>query len=86
MSNNKTDEQREQERCGGCDCFETEDGCECRRVPCSKCGTQDHLYNMHHDLFHTEYWFRDMSFYQKLDEIICNDCNNRQSEDEEEEC
>ena len=34
----KTDKEREEERCGGCDCFETDDGCECRRLPCSKCG------------------------------------------------
>ena len=31
----KTDKEREQKRCGGCDTFETADGCECRVVPCS---------------------------------------------------
>ena len=39
----KTDKEREEERCGGCDCFETDDGCECRRLPCSKCGAMDNF-------------------------------------------
>ena len=37
----RTDELREAERCGGCDCFETEEGCECREVSCNICGKED---------------------------------------------
>ena len=79
----RTDKEREEERCGGCDCFETEFGCECEIVSCSQCGQRDHLYNMHHPLFHTDYWFDGMPFYEKLSEIICNDCENKSNETEE---
>ena len=78
----RTDKEREEQRCGGCDCFETEDGCECRIVSCSQCGNRDNLYNMHHDLFHTDYWFDGMPFYQKLSEIICRECYERGNEEE----
>ena len=81
----RTDKQREEERCGGCDCYETEDGCECRRVPCSKCGSCDNLYNMNHREFHTDYWFNGMSFYEKMDGLLCDDCVNAGSDSEEEE-
>ena len=33
--NNRTDKQREELLCGGCDTLETADGCECRVVACS---------------------------------------------------
>lgn len=84
----KSDEQRETERCGRCDCYETDDGCECVRVPCSRCGLCDNLFNMNHREFHTDYWFEAMSFYEKLDGILCDDCVNggSSSEEEEEEC
>ena len=81
----KTDKEREEERCGGCDCFETDDGCECRRLPCSKCGMMDNLYNMNHCEFHTDYWFDGMEFEVKLAEILCDDCVNGDPSDEEEE-
>ena len=79
----KTDWERENTRCGGCDCFETDDGCECRRVPCSKCGLCDNLYNMNHPEFHTDYWFDGLTFDEKLSQILCDDCMNGCSEDEE---
>tara|TARA_R110002012_G_scaffold278791_1_gene466572 strand:+ start:211 stop:498 length:288 start_codon:yes stop_codon:yes gene_type:complete len=81
----RTDEQRENERCGGCDCYETEDGCECRKVQCSKCGFTDHLFNMSHPEFHTHYWFAYMPFHDKLAEVKCEKCNSPFSESEEEE-
>ena len=37
---------------------------------------------MHHDLFHTDYWFDGMPFYQKLSEIICRECYERGNEEE----
>lgn len=79
----KTDKQREEERCGGCDCYETNDGCECRRVPCSRCGQCDNLYNMNHPEFHNDYWFDGMEFELKLSEILCDDCANGFSDDED---
>tara|TARA_R110000823_G_C15811489_1_gene488284 strand:+ start:561 stop:818 length:258 start_codon:yes stop_codon:yes gene_type:complete len=76
--NNKkrTDEEREKQRCGGCDTYETEDGCECRVVSCSHCGYRDNLYNMNHDEFHTDYWFDGMEFDTKMSEIKCDKCND----------
>ena len=81
----KTDKEREEQRCGGCDTFETEFGCECEVVSCSECGCRDNLYNMRHPLFHTDYWFIAMPFYEKLSEIICVDCENRTNDNDEEE-
>tara|TARA_R100000541_G_scaffold14020_2_gene23377 strand:+ start:376 stop:660 length:285 start_codon:yes stop_codon:yes gene_type:complete len=81
----KTDKELEEEPCGGCDTFETEYGCECEMVLCSECGQRDNLYNMHHPLFHTDYWFIAMPFYEKLNEIICVDCENRSNYNEEED-
>ena len=81
----RTDKEREEQRCGGCDCFETEFGCECEVVSCSMCDGRDNLYNMNHPLFHTDYWFDGMPFYVKLSEIICNDCENRSNDIEIEE-
>ena len=72
---NKNDREREEKRCGGCDCYEGEDGCECRRVPCSKCGSRDHMYNMEHPQFHTHYWFNGMPFEIKLNEVLCSNCS-----------
>ena len=80
MSSNK---HREQERCGGCDCFETDDGCECMRVPCSKCGTMDALFNMNHPEFHTDFWFEGMDFDTKLAEVLCDECERGDDEEEE---
>ena len=74
--NNRTDKQREEERCGGCDCYEDENGCECRVISCSQCGYKDNLYNMNHDEFHTFYWFNGMEFNTKLAEVVCNKCYN----------
>jgi len=79
----KTDKQREQERCGGCDCFETTEGCECRRIPCCRCGTLDNIFNMNHPEFHSDYWFNGMDFETKLSEVYCNDCINHEGENEE---
>ena len=79
----RTDKQRETERCGGCDCYETEDGCECKLVCCSRCGNRDNLYNMNHPEFHTDYWFNGMEYEVKLNEIICNDCFYRSNNDDE---
>ena len=73
---NRTDKQREEERCGGCDCYETEDGCECRTIACSQCGRNDNLYNMNHPDFHTDHWFNGMEFNTKLAEVVCNKCND----------
>ena len=70
----RTDKQREHQPCGGCDCVETADGCECRIVSCGQCCYRDNLYNMNHDEFHTEYWFNGMDFNTKMCEIICNRC------------
>jgi len=70
----KTDKEREEERCGGC---------ECRRVPCSRCGTNDNLYNMNHPEFHNDYWFDGMEFEVKLAEVLCDDCVNGCSSEEE---
>ena len=78
----KTDKEREQERCGTCDCFETAEGCECRRVPCSKCGCHEHLYDMNHPEFHSDYWFDGMSWYNKMTEILCDNCDNCDISDE----
>ena len=80
----KKDKGREEEqRCSTCDCYETIDSCECRKIPCSRCGITDHIYNMNHELFHTEYWFRNMPFETKLSECLCNECENK-CEDEDE--
>ncbi len=79
----KSDKEREEERCGGCDCYETDDGCECRRVPCSRCGQCDHLYNMNHPEFHSDYWFEGLSFDEKLSTILCDDCINGRSDDDD---
>jgi len=81
----RTDKEREEERCGGCDCFETEDGCECRVVSCSRCGHRDHLYNMEHEEFHSDIWFDGMEFETKMNEIRCKDCYNGCSSSEEDE-
>ena len=81
----KTDKEREQKRCGGCDTFETADGCECRVVPCSKCGCHEHLYDMNSPEYHSQYWFAGMTFDTKLAEILCNNCVNCGSSDEEDE-
>jgi len=78
----KSDKEREEERCGGCDCYETDDGCECRRVPCSRCGCMDHMYNMNHPDFHSDYWFEGLSFHEKLSTILCDDCINGCSDDD----
>ena len=82
----RTDKGREEERCGGCDTYETDEGCECRRVPCSRCGGMDNLYNMNHPEFHTDLWW-EMEFNEKMCQILCDDCvnGNSDSEDEEEE-
>ncbi len=79
----RTDKHREQKRCGGCDCFETCDGCECRIVPCSRCGSFDRLYNMNHPEFHTDHWFDGMDFYEKLSTVLCDECENGCSSDED---
>ena len=78
----KAREDKEEQRCNTCDCYETEDGCECRKIPCSKCGITDYIYNMNHELFHTEYWFRSMAFETKLSECLCDECENKCEEDE----
>lgn len=78
--------QQEEKRCETCDCFITEEGCECRLVPCSRCGDCYELFNMTHDEFHTDYWFENMSFHHKLSEILCHNCNNREIYEEEKEC
>ena len=75
----------EERRCGGCDCFDGVDGCECRRVPCSRCGRCDHLYNMNHPEFHTDFWFDGMDFDEKLATVLCDDCENGHSSDDGEE-
>ena len=85
MTTKKNIPREEEKRCGACDCYDTEDGCECRRVPCSRCGNNDNLFNMNHDEFHNEYWFNGMSFNTKLNEVLCDSCYNCSSEDEEEE-
>jgi len=85
MSTKNNTPREEEKRCGACDCYDTEDGCECRRVPCSRCGNNDNLFNMNHDEFHNEYWFNGMSFNTKLNEVLCDSCYNCSSEDEEEE-
>ena len=78
----KKDKGREEEqRCSACDCYETEDGCECRKIPCSRCGITDHIYNMNHELFHTEYWFSCMPFETKLSECLCDECENGDDDD-----
>ena len=79
----KAREDQEEQRCNACDCYETEDGCECRKIPCSKCGITDYIYNMNHELFHSEYWFRNMAFETKLSECLCDECENK-CEDEDE--
>ena len=79
----KAREDQEEKRCSTCDCYETIDSCECRKIPCSMCGITDHIYNMNHELFHTEYWFRNMPFETKLSECLCNECENK-CEDEDE--
>tara|TARA_R110002050_G_scaffold67037_2_gene145253 strand:- start:188 stop:469 length:282 start_codon:yes stop_codon:yes gene_type:complete len=84
VKKDKTDEQREDKRCGGCDCYESENGCECNLVPCSNCGNCDKLYNMHHDEFHSAYWFNGMSYDEKLSEIVCIECIHGREEEKEE--
>ena len=79
----RTDKEREQELCGGCDTLDTEYGCECAVVSCSECGCRDNLFNMHHPLFHTNYWFDGMPFYEKMSEIRCNDCENMVEEEDD---
>ena len=79
----KTDKQREEERCGGCDCYETDDGCECRVVPCSNCGTCEPLFDMNHPEKHSEYWFNGMEFELKLAEVLCDGCVAGTSSEEE---
>ena len=79
----RREEDQEEKRCSTCDCYETIDSCECRKIPCSRCGITDHIYNMNHELFHTEYWFRNMPFETKLSECLCNECENK-CEDEDE--
>ena len=81
----RTDKQREEERCGGCDCFETDDGCECRVVPCSRCGMREPMYDMNHSEFHTDYWFDGLTFDQKLAEILCDSCMMDSCSEEDEE-
>ena len=83
--NKRTDKQREHQRCGGCDCYETSDGCECRVVSCSECGDKDHLFNMCHEQFHSDYWFDGMEYHIKMNEILCKDCNSR-SAGRDEDC
>ena len=79
----RTDELREAERCGQCDCFETEEGCECREVACNRCGKQNHIYNMAHpDKDNDDLW-NDLSFEDKLNGFHCEDCGES---DEEEDC
>ena len=77
---NRTDKQREELLCSGCDTLETADGCECRVVSCSQCGYRDNLYNMNHDEYHTEYWFNGMEYDTKICEIKCNKCFNESSD------
>ena len=78
--NKRTDEEREHQRCSGCDCYETEDGCECKIVACSQCGYNDNLFNMNHDEFHTFYWFNEMEYYTKMCEVKCDKCYNEPSD------
>lgn len=81
--NKRTDKQREEQRCSGCDCYETADGCECKIVSCSECCYRDHLYNMYHDEYHTDFWF-EMDYEIKMNEILCKDCNSRLAGHDEE--
>jgi hypothetical protein len=79
----KTDKEREEQRCGGCDCFEDENGCECRVVSCSNCGERDNLYNMCHPEFHSDLWFSGLVFEEKLSTIICQNCDRCYESEEE---
>jgi len=79
----RREEDQEEQRCNACDCYITIDSCECRKIPCSRCGITDHIYNMNHELFHSEYWFSCMSFETKLSECLCDECENK-CEDEDE--
>ena len=72
-------------RCGGCDCIINDDGCECRVVPCSKCGQGEHLYDMIHPEYHTAYWFENMSFDEKICSVICQRCVQEDDEEEDED-
>ena len=79
-------------RCGGCDCFITEEGCECRLVACNKCGKQNHIYNMAHQDKQNEELWNDLSFADKLNGFYCEECEGsddeeyvESSEDDEEE-
>ena len=72
-------------RCGGCDCFDTGDGCECREVACKKCGKRNHIYNMNHpDKENREVW-DDISFEDKLNGFYCEECGETSDEEQEEE-
>ena len=74
--------QEETARCGGCDCFETEEGCECRLVACNKCGKQNHIYNMAHEDKHNEELWNDLSFADKLNGFYCEECLESDDEDD----
>ena len=69
----RTELERETQRCGGCDCFETEDGCECREVSCIICGKINHIYNMEHPDKHKDDWC-ELPFEDKLNGFYCEDC------------
>jgi len=74
------------QRCGGCDTFETIDGCECREVPCVVCGKRNHIYNMEHCDKYNESLWADLSFEDKLNGFHCEGCEVSDDEDEEAFC
>jgi len=72
-------------RCGGCDCFETEEGCECRLVACNRCSKQNHIYNMYHLDKENENLWNDLSIADKLNGFFCEECFESDDEDDDEE-
>ena len=63
----------EETRCGGCDKFPTEDGCECRKVSCCECGERNAIHSMEHPFKERDDW-DDIPLCDKIHEFCCDRC------------
>jgi len=78
-------QEEEETRCGECDKYINDDGCDCRVVCCMVCAATNKIYSMEHILDKETDAYENTCLAERLDGYYCYDCNPHEEEEESQE-